>query len=240
MPVRDPDPMTRAAAAPDHLTAAARLIFDTPTMLVWIDGQKHNGLGPAANAAFGTVPVEGVYRMSVGEVTHPETATSLSLTGHLPIIDGPRLLFRASAPLYAADSRFVGLLHVASQAARPTGSASEDRRRLKVLAGIAAEVVDARQRLRVAEEALAEIDLLAREADHRVANGLQLIHSALSLQAAAETGTAQEATLRAAAGRVAAVAGAHRHLHSRAAEVPDAVAYISALVRKLASPPAAA
>ena len=83
-------------------------------------------------------------------------------------------------------------------------------------------------------------DLLAREADHRVANGLQLIQGALSLQAAAESGTAQGPALRAAAGRVAAIAGAHRHLHSTAAATPDGIEYIRALLRKLALPPAVA
>jgi two-component sensor histidine kinase len=88
---------------------------------------------------------------------------------------------------------------------------------------------------------LAEQRLLAREADHRVANGLQLIHCALLLQAtAAPEGVARQA-IRAAARSVAAIAEAHRHLYSPAAlgptpdATPDAVAYLGALLRKLSS-----
>lgn len=238
--VRDPDPAARAAASPDHLTAVARLIFDAPAMLVWIDGQNQGGLDPATNDSFGNVSAGGLHRTSVGEMTPPDTASSPNLAGQLPINAGRHLPFHAAAPLYAADTKLVGLLHIALQAARPLGSAPEDRRRLETLAGIAAEVVDLRQRLYLAEEALAEKDLLAREADHRVANGLQMIHGTLSLQAAAETGTAQGAALRAAAARIAAVASAHRHLHSTAAEAPDAVGYITALVHKIAAPPTTA
>jgi two-component sensor histidine kinase len=88
---------------------------------------------------------------------------------------------------------------------------------------------------------LAEQRLLAREADHRVANGLQLIHCALSLQAtAAPDGVAQQA-IRAAARSVAAIAEGHRHLYGPAAlgptpdASPDAVAYLGALLRKFSS-----
>jgi two-component sensor histidine kinase len=119
---------------------------------------------------------------------------------------------------------------------RPT-EALIDRRS----AALARMMENARRRLRHAEAALAEQRLLAREADHRVANGLQLIHCALSLQAtAAPDGVAQQA-IRAAARSVAAIAEAHRHLYSPAAlgptpdASPDAVAYLSALLHKLSS-----
>jgi two-component sensor histidine kinase len=107
------------------------------------------------------------------------------------------------------------------------------------LAGVAAEMLEARLRVSRAEALAAEKDLLAREADHRVANGLQLIHGALSLQAAAEPNAVLREALQLAAGRVMAVAGAHRHLHRAvtppdAGGVPDAVAYLATLVRDLA------
>jgi hypothetical protein len=59
---------------------------------------------------------------------------------------------------------------------------AQTNRRSPTLAHIAA---DAQRRLRRAEEALAEQRILTREADHRVANALQLVHGTLSLQATA-------------------------------------------------------
>ncbi|MBL6454585.1 sensor histidine kinase [Belnapia sp. T6] len=98
---------------------------------------------------------------------------------------------------------------------------------------------DARKRLRRANVALAEQRLLAREADHRVANWLQLVHSTLLLQAAAAPDGAAKEAICAAASNVVVAAEAHRHLHGAAAlrptmeGTPDAVAYLDALVRKL-------
>ena len=65
---------------------------------------------------------------------------------------------------------------------QPSGAIREKGRRLEALQRLA---MNARRRSRRAEEALAEQRLLTREADHRVANGLQLVHCALSLHAAA-------------------------------------------------------
>src|SRR4051812_12169040 len=58
-----------------------------------------------------------------------------------------------------------------------SGAPREKGRRLEALQRLA---VNARRQRRRAEEALAEQRLLTREADHRVANGLQLVHSTLS------------------------------------------------------------
>jgi two-component sensor histidine kinase len=109
---------------------------------------------------------------------------------------------------------------------------------MEVLAGVAADLLEARIRLRHANAALAEEDLLAREADHRVANGLQLLHSTLMLQARGEANASSRATLQAAARRVEAVAGAHRHLHTtptrlEGGEVPDARVYLATLLEDL-------
>jgi two-component sensor histidine kinase len=129
-----------------------------------------------------------------------------------------------------------GILAVAQPQPRPA-EPKEDCRSA-ALARIAA---DAQLRSRRAEEALAEQRLLAREADHRVANGLQLVHCTLLLQAtAAPEGVAQQ-VIRAAARSVAAIAEAHRHLYASVTigptpeAPPDAVAYLGALVRKLSS-----
>src|SRR4051812_21407478 len=99
---------------------------------------------------------------------------------------------------------------------KPCPIAVHGGRRSPPLGRIAA---DAQQRLRHAEEALAEQRILTREADHRVANALQLIHGTLSLQAAAAPDSAREAIL-AAARSVAAAAQAHRHLYGATAARP--------------------
>jgi two-component sensor histidine kinase len=115
-------------------------------------------------------------------------------------------------------------------------SEAQEHRRSARVTGIAADV---RQRLRLSEKALAEQQLLAREADHRVANGLQLVHSTLMLQAAATPDGAAREAIRAAARSVAAAAEAHRHLHGFTTlrqspdTAPDAVVYLGDLVRKL-------
>jgi two-component sensor histidine kinase len=228
---------SRAEVAPDRLTAVARLIFNAPTMMVWFEHQEHGSGASDLHVSSSHDSADCIDCRSGPEVPSPDAISSVSVAGRPPVVDDERLLFHTAAPLYTPEWRLLGVLHVASQEARPESMAAEDERRLEVLAGIAAEVIDIRQRLRIAEEALAEKDLLAREADHRVANGLQLIQGALSLQAAAESGTAQGPALRAAAGRVAAIAGAHRHLHSTAAATPDGIEYIRALLRKLALPP---
>src|SRR4051812_10882372 len=80
--------------------------------------------------------------------------------------------------------------------------------------------MNARRRWRRAEEALAEQRLLTREADHRVANGLQLVHCTLSLHAANASDEAAREAIRAAARSVAAAADAHRHLHASRAHGP--------------------
>lgn len=113
---------------------------------------------------------------------------------------------------------------------------TQERPRLARVTRIA---TGARRRLRLSETALAEQKLLAREADHRVANALQLVHGTLSLQAAAAPeGKAREA-IRAAARSIAAAAEAHRHLYGSSAARsttdtgPDAAAYLGGLIRKL-------
>lgn len=231
---------SRAEVAPDRLTAVARLIFGAPMMLVWFDDQKHGGRASVSHVSASHDPADCLDCTLGRKVYSPDVIRNVGVAGRPPVVDDECLPFHTTAPLYTPDWRLLGVLHVASPEARPGAMAAEDERRLGVLAGIAAEMIDIRQRLRIAEEALAEKDLLAREADHRVANGLQLIQGALSLQAAAESGTAQGPALRAAAGRVAAIAGAHRHLHSTPAATPDGIEYISALLCKLALPPAAA
>jgi two-component sensor histidine kinase len=220
-----PEPDRPLQIAPDRLAELAQALFGTPVMVSLVDGERCD-LGLAEEAPAGPA--------KAGDAS-PTAATVAGIprADDSSAIGAPGLGFRAESPLQAPDGRRLGTLRVASPEPRPAGTTAEDGRRLAALAGIAAEMLEARLRLRLMADTLAERDLLSREADHRIANGLQLIHGALSLQAATESGEAVRAAIREAARRVAALAGAHRHLHSAAAATPDAAAYLTALVRTL-------
>ena len=223
-PSRDPAPPNlRAEAGTDRFADLAHMLFDAPGLVVWLTGQGPLGRPGADGAA-----------------VVPDAVHDRRLTGGPLVVGGRRFHFYVAAPLSTPLGGSLGTLHVALPDPRPEHAAADDRRRMAALAGVVAEVLDAQTRLRMATEALAEKDLLAREADHRVANGLQLIHGALSLQASAEPSVASSAALRVAADRVAAVAGAHRHLHRAAEALPDTAAYLKALVLDLVPPPGAA
>jgi two-component sensor histidine kinase len=207
-------------AVPGGLTQLERLLllFGVPTLRVWRD-----------KGALGTSRAIDMGRLSLSSMT-----VAVDGSGGGGTANSPPLRI-STATVRRTPEEGCDVLVVAPPEPRPA-EPYEDRR-LATLARIAEE---ARLRLRHAEAALAEQRLLAREADHRVANGLQLIHCALSLQAtAAPEGVAREA-IRAAARSVAAIAEAHRHLYSPAAlgptpeSSPDAVAYLGALVCKLA------
>ena len=64
------------------------------------------------------------------------------------------------------------------------------------------------------DELLNHREILSREADHRLMNGLQMVVSLLSLQSRGETDAQAAAHLSAAAHRVATIARIHRRLHS--------------------------
>jgi two-component system, sensor histidine kinase PdtaS len=63
------------------------------------------------------------------------------------------------------------------------------------------------------DELIQQKELMSRESDHRLLNGLQMIVSLLSLQSRASTNTEAAAQLAAAANRVAMIERVHRRLH---------------------------
>jgi len=67
--------------------------------------------------------------------------------------------------------------------------------------------------LRQKDELIQQQELLSKEADHRLLNGLQMIVSLLSLQSRAATNTEAAAQLAVAANRVATIERVHRRLH---------------------------
>ena len=68
-------------------------------------------------------------------------------------------------------------------------------------------------RLRHQDEVIRQQDLLNRESDHRLLNGLQMIVSLLSLQSRASANAEAATQLAVAAGRVATIERVHRRLH---------------------------
>jgi two-component sensor histidine kinase len=63
------------------------------------------------------------------------------------------------------------------------------------------------------DELIQKTELLSKESDHRLLNGLQMIVSLLSLQGRASTSAEAASQLAAAANRVAMIARVHRRLH---------------------------
>lgn len=77
--------------------------------------------------------------------------------------------------------------------------------------------------LRQKDELLNHREILSREADHRLMNGLQMVVSLLSLQSRGEADAQAAAHLSSAASRVATIARIHSRLHSLDGQ--DAVAF---------------
>jgi two-component system, sensor histidine kinase PdtaS len=68
--------------------------------------------------------------------------------------------------------------------------------------------------LRQKDELIQQKDILAKESEHRLLNGLQLITSLLSIQSRATKNAEASAQLTIAANRVTALGRVHRHLHT--------------------------
>ena len=68
--------------------------------------------------------------------------------------------------------------------------------------------------LRQKDELIQQLEVLSRESDHRLLNGLQMIGSLLSLQSRASANAEAASQLAIAADRVATVGRVHRRLHS--------------------------
>ena len=64
------------------------------------------------------------------------------------------------------------------------------------------------------DELIQQLEVLSRESDHRLLNGLQMIGSLLSLQSRASANAEAASQLATAADRVATVGRVHRRLHS--------------------------
>ncbi len=96
----------------------------------------------------------------------------------------------------------------------------------------------ARERLLVAQkdELIRHKDLLSRESDHRLMNGLQLVTSLLTMQSRLVSDENCAAQLRMAANRVAMIGSVHRSLHALDnIESVDLTAYLTGLCKDMAA-----
>jgi two-component sensor histidine kinase/PAS domain-containing protein len=82
----------------------------------------------------------------------------------------------------------------------------------QTVVGIVSNVTERHQREEASRQALAERDLLVREADHRIKNSLQLTSSLLRLQIARTDDAALKVALESAVARVNSIASAHKAL----------------------------
>lgn len=75
-------------------------------------------------------------------------------------------------------------------------------------------VVRERALLRQKDDLIQQKDILSKESEHRLLNGLQLVASLLSMQSRTAKSAETAAQLTIAANRVAALGRVHRHLHA--------------------------
>ena len=209
----------------DRLTALARVLFDRPDVMVWMNTEYTSG-GPGVDEPILETQVTLAAKVSEKAAQVPPRGTKL----------------RATAPLYALAGHQIGTLYIAGVKSWHVAEICLEQDRMEALAGVAADLLEARLCVRRTADAMAEKDLMTREADHRVANGLQLLHSALLLQAKRDPNAPSNDAIQAAARRVEAVAGAHRHLHTTSGSCvdeggSDAAVYLMGLLQRVGQRP---
>lgn len=124
-----------------------------------------------------------------------------------PLVAGDvGLRFYAGVPLTTHDGHNLGTLCVLDRQPHPIEQAQIDD-----LRDMASMVMDQMELRLSARRAVEQVQLMAREIDHRVMNSLQFISSLLTLQSRAPSFTDVSDHLAKAASRVAAVARVHRH-----------------------------
>jgi two-component sensor histidine kinase len=236
----------------DRIANLARALFDTPTGLVSLVDETRQWFKARVNMEASETPRDWAFCaytiLSDEPLVVPDARSDPLFAGNPLVTGGPRIRFYAGAPIITPEGLRLGSVCVASPQPRTTALREEDLARLKDLAALATELMEARLRTRALADAVAERDAalaraaalaeertaLLREADHRVKNSLQLVHTALSAQARAEN----DPRLRAAASRVLAVVATHRHLQAAppsAEAATDARSYLAPLLQELAA-----
>ncbi len=210
----------------DRITTIAARLFDAPVcVLTLIDGDRawfksRHGVDwsemPRAGSLCGAAMESGETFVISDACADPEVRDH-------PLVRGPfGLRFYAGAPLRTRDGHFLGALGVVDR--QPRTPTDEQMETLADLAAVVMEQMELRLTARRSEDAmdaklaakdsaLGQAEILAKEIDHRVMNGLQFVSAMLGMQAreAGDSGAAE--ALRAAASRVSAVARVHQHFY---------------------------
>ena len=121
---------------------------------------------------------------------------------------------RAINVLICGDGQSFGVLEVDSRG--PGDFTDDDTAFLQAAANLLGIALERTRRQQELQAALEAHDLLAREADHRIKNSLQLIASLLTLQRSRLSDTQASAALDDAISRVQAVAAIHRVMNESA------------------------
>jgi len=163
-----------------------------------------------------------------------------------PLVAGDfGLRFYVGVPLRTHDGFNLGTLCVIDREPRPV--TDDQIAHLKDLASVVMDQMELRLSARQAigdlaqavgqkDAALRRSDLLTKEIEHRVMNGLQLVAGMLNMQARTSDRSDTAEQLRIAANRVGAIAQAHRHIYlSDNAESVDCKVYLQRLCRDLSA-----
>ena len=219
----------------DRITAIAARLFSVPISIIslvdhdriWF--KSHHGLEVTQIDRAPGLCASAVLQLDPWILTDAQ-ADPRSLTN--PLVAGEfGLRFYAGAPLRTHDGYNLGTLCVIDQ--EPRAINDQQIATLKDLAAVVMDEMELRlsSKKTVAElqKTIAEKELMAKEIEHRVMNGLQLVSGMLKLQSRSTSGEAA-AQLSEAAIRVTAVGRVHQHLYvSDSIDRTDCVPYLRRL-----------
>jgi two-component sensor histidine kinase len=148
----------------------------------------------------------------------PDTTKDERFRDNPGVTGAPHVRFYAGAPLRTPEGLPLGTVCVLDT--KPRDLDESQRALLRLMANQVMKLLELRRsnalereaRIK-AEELVKENETLAREADHRIMNSLQLVSSVLSLQTRSASTEEAKAQLEGARNRVSAIATVHRQLH---------------------------
>ncbi|MDP9057566.1 MAG: GAF domain-containing protein [Pseudomonadota bacterium] len=148
-----------------------------------------------------------------------------------PLVAGDfGLRFYAGVPLTTSDGHNLGTLCIIDKEARPI-----EQSQIEDLKDLAAIVMDQIEMQLSARRAVSEVELMAKEIDHRVMNSLQFVSSLLSMQSRSLHDSDAVSHLQLAANRVAAVAQVHRNFYAEGADQTSCLTFLKRLCVDLES-----
>jgi two-component sensor histidine kinase len=218
----------------DRITALAAELFDVPISIISIvDADRvwfksHHGLDGVTQ--IGKEPGLCASAILGQEAWVLENAATDIRSLANPLVAGDfGLRFYAGVPLTTHDGYNLGTLCVIGR--QPRAVTESDIGRLRHLASVVMDQMELRLSARTT---VGELQVLAREIDHRVMNSLQLVSSMLNVQARQLAGQEAGAQLLLAAQRVTTVARVHQHIFkSRSGGPADSNAYLNGLAAEL-------